>query len=120
MPRQIDEYERVLLLRLDVPAAEAGDWLAWSSRLAAIALALERELFISGHYRAFALAGGRPCNRDEACGLPERCEARSQVRPVPVGCCIDVFATSANAGRSLAVVHSLGDPYHLFALVLLD
>jgi predicted metal-binding protein len=118
--RLLDEYERVLLLRLDVPAAEAGEWLAWSRRLAAMALGLERELFLSGRYRAFALAGGRPCDRDEVCGRPEQCEARSQVRPGPVGCGIDVFATSANAGQSLAVVRAFGDPYHLFALVLLD
>jgi predicted metal-binding protein len=116
----LDEYERVLLLRLDVPAAEAGDWLAWSRRLAAIALALERELFLSGHYRAFALAGGRPCDLDKPCGQPQDCTARSQVRPGPVGCGIDVFATSANAGWPLAVVRAAGDAYHLVALVLID
>ena len=99
--RLLDEYERVLLLRLDVPAAEAGDWLAWSRRLAAMALALERELFLSGHYRAFAIAGGRACDLDEACGRPQDCTVRSQVRPGPVGCGIDVFATAPTpAGRS--------------------
>jgi predicted metal-binding protein len=116
----LDEYERVLLLRLDVAPAQAGEWLACSRRLAAIALGLERELFLAGRYRAFALAGGRPCDLDEPCGRPEECDVRARVRPGPAGCGIDVFATSANAAWPLDVVHGPDDPYHLFALVLVD
>ena len=116
----LDEYRIVLLLRLDVPAAQAGEWLAWSRRLAGIAVAIERELFLAGRYRSLAIAGGRPCRRAEACGHPEACDARALVRPGPVGCGIDVFATAAEAGWSLGVVHAPDDPYHLFALVLVD
>ena len=116
----LDEYRIVLLLRLDVPAAQAGEWLAWSRRLAGITVALERELFLEGRYRALAIAGGRPCRRSEACGQPEACDARALVRPGPVGCGIDVFATAANAGWPLAVVRGAQDPYHLLALVLVD
>lgn len=116
----LDEYRTVLLLRLDVPRFEAGEWLAWSRRLAGIALDLERELFLGGHYRAFAIAGGRPCDLDQVCGRPEECDVRAQVRPGPVGCGIDVFATAAHAGWPLDVVHSADDPYHLHGLVLVD
>jgi predicted metal-binding protein len=118
--RLLNEYEMVLLLRLDVSPAQAGEWLNWSRRLAAAALGLERELFLAGRYRAFALAGGRPCALDEACGRPDECDVRAQVRPGPAGCGIDVFTTSANAGWPLAVVHGSDDPYHLFALLLVD
>jgi len=45
---------------------------------------------------------------------------RSQVRPGPAGCGIDVFATAARAGWSLEVVRAADDPYHLFAFVLAD
>jgi predicted metal-binding protein len=118
--RLLNEYEMVLLLRLDVSPAQAGEWLACSRRLAAIALGLERELFLAGCYRAFAMVGGRPCDRDETCGRPDECGVRAQVRPGPAGCGIDVFATSANAGWPLAVLRGPDDPYHLFALVLVD
>jgi len=116
----LDEYRTVVLLRLDVAPAQAGEWLSWSRRLAGIALDLERELFLAGRYRAFAIAGGRPCDLDEACGHPEACTARALVRPGPAGCGIDVFATAANAGWTLDVVRAADDPYHLFALVLVD
>jgi predicted metal-binding protein len=118
--RLLDEYGRALLLRLDVAPADAAGWLAHSRRLAGIALDLERELFLSGSYRAFALAGGRPCDRDEPCGRPDECEVRGRVRPGPAGCGIDVFATAAHARWDLGVVRAAGDPYHLFALVLVD
>jgi len=118
--RLLDEYRSVLLLRLDVAPGAAGEWLAHSRRLAGIALDLERELFLAGRYRAFALAGGRPCDLDESCGRPDQCEVRDRVRPGPAGCGIDVFATAASAGWPLGVVRGPDDPYRLFALVLID
>ncbi len=118
--RLLDEYEAVLLLRLDVNPDQAREWLRWSRRIAAVALSLERECFLAGRYKAFAIAGGRPCELTEACGRPDACDRRGEVRPGPVGCGIDVFATSCNAGWQLAVVRGETDPYHLFALLLVE
>ncbi len=118
--RLLGEYRTVLLLRLDVPAGAAGQWLDHSRRLASIALDLERELFLAGRYRAFALAGGRPCDLDEPCGRPDECDVRDRVRPGPAGCGIDLFATAENAGWPVEVVRAADDPYRLFALVLID
>jgi predicted metal-binding protein len=118
--RLLDEYETVLLLRLDVSPEQAREWLRWSRRLAAAALSLERESFLAGRYRAFAIAGGRPCDLAEACGRPGECDRRGAVRPGPVGCGIDVFATSRNAGWPLEVVRGEADPYRLFALLLVE
>jgi predicted metal-binding protein len=116
----LDEYQAALLLRLDVPAGEVAQWIVWSHRLAALTLDLERELFLAGHYKAFALAGGRPCALAEPCGRPDVCSCRELVRPGPTACGIDVFATSANAGWPLAVVRQAGDPYRLFNLLLVE
>ena len=116
----LDEYETILLLRLDVPPAQAGEWLSWSRRKAQLALDLERELFLGGCFKAFAIAGGRPCTLAEACGRPRECDCRELVRPGPAGCGIDVFTTSGNAGWPLAVVRGTADQYHLFALVLVE
>jgi predicted metal-binding protein len=120
--RILDEYSAVLLLRLDVPAADAvaDDWLRHSRHLSELALALERELFLAGYHKAFAIAGGRPCSLDDACGRPDECDCCESVRPGPAGCGIDVFTTSRNAGWELAVVPRAGEPYHVFALLLLE
>jgi predicted metal-binding protein len=115
----LDEYEKIVLLRFDVRPQRA-EWLRASRRVVDVALGLERELFLAGRFKAFAIAGGRPCNLDEPCGCPEDCDSRASLRPGPAGCGIDVFTTSGNAGWPLAVVHGPADPYHRFALVLVE
>ena len=114
----LDGYETVLALRFDARPERGDEYLSVSRHTMEVALRLERELFLAGHYKAFALAGGRPCRREAACGTPERCDCRALVRPGPAGCGIDVFATSANAGWPLAVIRAPGEPYHRLALVL--
>ena len=70
--RMLDEYETVLLLRFDV-RPERSEWLKSAPWVLRTALALERELFLAGHHKVFAIAGGRSCDLDEACGAPETC-----------------------------------------------
>jgi predicted metal-binding protein len=115
--RLLDEYETILLLRFDVDST-CTDWRASSVWVHDTALRLERELFLEGFYKVFAIAGGRPCDLEEDCGRPETCASREGLRPGPVACGIDVFTTSANAGWPLAVVQAPGEPYHRYALIL--
>ena len=117
--RLLDEYTTILLLRFDVHP-ERTEWEASAVWVLETALRLERELFLEGHYKVFAIAGGRPCDLEEACGAPQTCAGREGLRPGPVGCGIDVFTTSANAGWPLGVVHGRGEPYHRFALILVE
>jgi predicted metal-binding protein len=115
----LDEYQAILVLRFAI-WPESTESLPAGRRVAAVALQLERELFLAGHVKAFSIAGGRPCSLDEHCGRPEACDCRGQLRPGPAGCGIDVFSTSANAGWPLSVVQHPGQPYHRFAFVLVE
>jgi predicted metal-binding protein len=117
--RLLDEYTTVLLLRFDV-RPERAEWLRSAPWVLATALRLERELFLAGRHKAFAIAGGRPCDRNAACGTLERCTGRDRLRPGLAGCGIDVFATSLNAGWPLGVVAAEGEPYHRYALILVE
>jgi len=114
----LDEYEEILVLRFDARPARGDEYLTVSRGATEVALLLERELFLGGSFKAFAIAGGRPCNRPESCGRPQECDCRPLVRPGPAGCGIDVFTTSANVGWPLAVVRNSHDSYHRLALVL--
>ena len=51
---------------------------------------------------------------------PETCGSREGLRPGLAGCGIDVFTTSANAGWPLEVVAAEGEPYHRYALILVE
>ena len=115
----LDEYATILLLRFDVRPGSLEP-LAASRWVADVALGLERELFLAGYYKAFAIAGGRPCSLEETSGRPEACDSRADFRPGPAGCGIDVFTTSRNAGWPLAVVRGPEEPYHRFAFVLVE
>ena len=115
----LDEYRTILLLRFAI-WPESTESLSAGRRVAAVALQLERELFLAGHVKAFSIAGGRPCSLDEACGCPGTCDSRVHLRPGPAGCGIDVFTTSGNAGWPLTVVQRPGQPYHRFAFVLVE
>lgn len=114
----LDEYASILVLRFDARPRDGDQYLDISRRATRVALRLERELFLQGDHKAFAIAGGRPCDRHAACGEPATCDCREDVRPGPAGCGIDVFTTSANVGWPLAVVKGPLDPYHRLALVL--
>ena len=103
--RLLDEYEVALLLRFDVHP-ERSEWLKSASWVLRTALRLEQELFLAGHHKAFAIAGGRSCDLDAACGSPEACASRERLRPGLAGCGIDVFTTSAQ--RRLAAASGGG------------
>ena len=117
--RLLDEYVTILLLRFDVHP-ERSEWVRAAGWVLETALRLERELFLEGHHKVFAVAGGRPCELKGACGAPDTCASNERLRPGPAGCGIDIFATSANAGWTLEVVPAADEPYHRYALVLVD
>ncbi len=84
-----------------------------------IAVALERELFLHGFYKAFGMGGG-PCNMCKACAFEEGCRHPERARPSPEGVGIDVYATARDHGFTINVVRDHTDPQHYYGLVLID
>ncbi len=80
---------------------------------------LERELFLAGHHKAWAMSNG-PCDVCEVCDRNEPCVDPARARPSLEACGIDVFATVRAAGWEIEVVRDHDDPYRFFALVLVD
>jgi predicted metal-binding protein len=85
----------------------------------AIAVRLERELFLKGHYKAFGMGAG-PCPLCDACAFDEGCRHADQARPAMEACGIDVFATARKHGFAIDVVRTHKDPEHYFGLVLVE
>ncbi len=79
----------------------------------------ERELFLSGHYKAFALVMG-PCNFCVPCDITQPCKFQHLARPSMEACGIDVFRTVRKAGFDLEVAQTLDSPCRYCALILLD
>jgi predicted metal-binding protein len=83
------------------------------------AVALEREIFLSGYHRAWAMTSG-PCTLCKKCNTSQLCLKPEQARPSMEACGIDVFSTVRNAGWEIEVVKTLESPFKLFALVLIE
>jgi len=116
--RLLSEYGRSVLLEVG-PIVGRDDSDPQSRRLNDAALALERELFLAGHHKAWMMGAG-PCDLCEACSRGKDCPTPEKARPSMEGCGVDVFATVRNAGRTIDVVPDEGGEYRFFALVLVD
>jgi len=84
-----------------------------------IAVGLEREIFLSGYYKAFGMGGG-PCELCASCTFDEGCRHPEEARPSMEACGIDVFATARRHGFTIDVVRRRRDPQHYFGLVLIE
>jgi predicted metal-binding protein len=91
--------------------------LALRVRLHRVVLALERELFFAGHYKAFGLAEG-PCHLCATCDLEAPCLHAADVRPSMQACGIDTFATVRAAGLTIEILAAGGADFKLYGLVL--
>ena len=105
--RMVDGYTRAVLFEAPL------------GKVKPIAVALERKLFLEGHYKAFGLGAG-PCSLCPACAFDKGCRHADQARPAMEACGIDVFATVRKHGFTIDVVRCHGDPEHYFGLVLVD
>ncbi|MBN2547104.1 MAG: DUF2284 domain-containing protein [Spirochaetes bacterium] len=106
--KMLDEYNTAILFqstRLDTKK---------------IAAKLERELFLSGYYKAFGMGAG-PCRLcKEACSFTEGCQYPDEARPSMEACGIDVFATVRKFGYEIDTVKSYNGKAVYFGLVLIE
>lgn len=79
---------------------------------------LEREVFLAGHYKAFAFGSG-PCDLCDECTF-EHCLHPHQARPAMEAAGIDVFATARGNGFPIEVVTDHDCPQNYYGLVLVE
>lgn len=78
---------------------------------------LEREIFLRGFYKAFALAAG-PCELCRSCA--GSCRHPGEARPAMEACGIDVFATAKRNGFHLEVLRTKAGKEDCYGLVLIE
>jgi len=106
--KMLDEYKTAVLFESP------------PGRVKKIAAALEREIFLSGYYKALGLGSG-PCHLcDDNCAFDEGCRHPREARPSMEACGIDVYATVRKHGFTINVVRTRKDPQHYFGLVLIE
>lgn len=105
----LDEYTTLLLVHLP------GD----STRLRALMAELERETFLMGFHKAWAMPVG-PCRLCKSCPMKVPCANPFKSRPPMEACGIDVYQTARNNGFQIEVITSHDQTPDYFALLLVE
>jgi predicted metal-binding protein len=109
----LDCYRLAILVHHPVQVRD-DDWRPVDE----IVVKLEREIFLAGHYRAFALGCG-PCHLCDECNL-EDCLHPSEARPSMEAAGIDVYATARGNGFPIEVVRDHTCAQNYYGLVLIE
>lgn len=115
--RMLDCYSRAMILVYDI--APGSRERTRRRKMRTQIATLEREIFLDGKYKAFAMGCG-PCNLCRSCDVTEPCRYEDLARPSMEACGIDVYATLANVGYELKVVKSTGQTCHFCGLILVE
>lgn len=117
--KMLEYYSHALIMVFDVPPEqedkERKKRREWRRGIAS----LERDIFLDGYYKAFAMASG-PCNICKTCDTSQPCKFEELGRPSMEACGIDVYTTLANVGYQLEVVKSYDQIWHYSGLILID
>lgn len=85
-----------------------------------IAWKLEREAFLDGYYKAFAMGSG-PCRLCKTCNLENKeCRHPDDARPSMEACGIDVYRTARNNGFPIEVVRNRNCAQNYYGVVLVE
>ena len=79
---------------------------------------LERDIFLAGYYKAFALGAG-PCRLCTECTMKD-CRHPESARPSMESCGIDVFSTVRNNDYRIEVLKDRSYKMNRFCLVLIE
>jgi predicted metal-binding protein len=107
----LDSYQSALLLHVKSDYEHRKD-------MTDIAVTLERDIFLAGYHKAFALGSG-PCNLCSDCSM-KACRHTEKARPSMESCGIDVFTTARNNGFFIEVLTDTSCPMNRYALVLIE
>ncbi len=85
-------------------------------------VAMERELFLDGFYRAFAMLAGYCFTCKDGCAMLQNrpCNFPLKTRPSMESCGIDVFQTAHNHGFPLHTLRTEEETRNIYCLLLVD
>ncbi len=82
-------------------------------------VAIERQLFLDGYYKAFALVG-EACALCRECAYPSECRFPMNRRPSVESFSIDVFQTLKNIGKRFRIAKNIFEARNSYSIILLE
>ncbi len=87
------EYSDAVILHFQGKMDKPEDRHAWSNKINAKLVKLEREIFLAGYEKAFLLFMDSCCFCKDCTGSRERCDQPRMARPTPEAMAVNVFLT---------------------------
>ncbi|MBU8923117.1 MAG: DUF2284 domain-containing protein [Bacteroidales bacterium] len=116
----LGEYSRAVIFHFSISLEDPEARHEWSRSINRNLLKIEREVFLSGFYKAFMIFID-PCNLCGECVGPHgECREIKGARPSGEGLGMDVFATARNAGYEIDVVKDYADAMNRFGFLLIE
>jgi predicted metal-binding protein len=114
------EYQSGLLFHLSIRLRKPEMRLPWGRKVNKKMIDLEKEVFLSGFYKAFIFPAN-PCRICEQCKKSKQeCLHPDIARPTLEGFCVDVYATARKMGYPIQVLKGYGDEMNRFGILLVE
>jgi predicted metal-binding protein len=97
------EYDDAIILHFEGKMDNPEDRHAWSAKINAKLVELERAVFLTGYERAFLFFMDSCCFCRECTGNRDTCAQPRMARPAPEAMAVDVYSTVRRFGFELAV-----------------
>jgi len=113
-------YKTCAVFHFTKRVAKPKDRFAWTRKVNLKLFKLEREVFLSGYYKAFLLFMDS-CNFCDSCpGIKQLCKNPKMSRPTPESMAMDVFATVRKIGYPINVLYDYSQEMNRYAFLFVE
>jgi len=113
-----NEYEDAVIIHFEGLMDKPKDRHAWSAKINAKLVQLERAVFTEGFERAFQMFMDSCCFCKDCTGRRETCEQPRMARPAPEAMAVDVYSTVRQAGFTINVLSNYDQKMNRFAFLM--
>ena len=114
------EYRRAVVFHFVKKVAKPEARSSWTRRIDLKLLKLEREVFLSGHEKAFLLFMDSCSICAECVSTREACKELRLARPTSDAMAVDVFTTVRSLGYPIEVLSHYDQPMNRYAFLLVE
>lgn len=114
------EYRTAVIFHFEKTVGKPEDRFEWSREVNEGLVALEREIFLSGYQKAFALVIDNCTMCEECTGTRESCKNPRMARPTPEAMGIDVYTTVQKYDYPIHVLADFSEKMNRYAFLLIE
>jgi predicted metal-binding protein len=114
------EYEHIAVFHFEKKLDKHDLRREWNKEVSDVLLAIERDVFLLGYYKALMLFMSSCVECPECVPKKEDCRHPERNRPTAEALCMDVYATVRKIGYPIEVVTDYKDMMNRYAFLLIE